>query len=161
MKKELKKNERSSDRKWGRFVVSNGEAITAQPTIYWMLAPFAIMAFAVTLPVDLLFVFANNQFWLVTSRWLLGEGLLMGALAAVAGIMELVRSHRLRAMRAAWIYAIGNIAVLLLELSNFILRASAKELSFIEVSLSVISVVLLLVTGWVGWKLIGLRRRMS
>jgi uncharacterized membrane protein len=64
-------------------------------------------------------------------------------------------------MRAAWIYAFGNIAVLLLELSNFILRASANELSFIEVSLSVVSVVLLLVTGWVGWELIGLRRRMS
>lgn len=161
MRKEHKNNEQSSGRKGVSFAASDGEAITAEPTIYWMLAPFAIIAFAVTLAVDLLFLFANNQFWFVTSRWLLGEGLVMAALAAVAGLLDLVRSHRLRAMRTAWMCAIVNITVIILELLNFILRASANALSAIEISLSVISFVLLLVTRWVGWVLLRMRRKMS
>lgn len=159
MRKEHKKNERSSDRMGVSFAASEGEAITAEPTIYWMLAPFAIIAFAVTLAVDLLFLVDNSQFWFVISRWLLGEGLVMAALAAVAGFLDLVRSHRLRVMRTAWMYALVNITVIIIELLNFILRASANALSAIEISLSVISFVLLLVSGWVGWELLCMRRK--
>jgi hypothetical protein len=38
----------------------------------------------------------------------------MAALAAVAGLLDLVRSHRLCAMRAAWMCAIVNITAIIL-----------------------------------------------
>lgn len=124
--------------------------------IHPMLIPFPIAFFVATLLCDLVFWDSGNTSWVTATEWLLGAGLVMAALAAVAGLTDVLGDHRVRALNDVWLHAGGNIVVVLIELYNWYSRFERGAAAVIPtgVALSLIVVGILLFTGWKGWELV-------
>ena len=88
--------------------------------------------------------------------WLLGAGLVMAALAAFVGVIDVVGDARIRALNDAWLHASGNVIAVLIELYNFYLRYEQGSAAIIPTgaALSALVVLILLFTGWKGWNLV-------
>ena len=88
--------------------------------------------------------------------WLLGAGLIMAALAAVMGLIDVLGDQQVRRLNDAWLHAGGNVLVVLIELYNWYSRYQNGSTAIVPVGLvlSVIVVLLLLFTGWKGWEMV-------
>jgi uncharacterized membrane protein len=124
--------------------------------IHPMLIPFPVAFFVATLLTDLTFWQTGNNFWAEAGFWLLGAGLVMAALAAVAGLTDVLGDQRIRQLNGAWLHAGGNIIAVLIELYNFYIRFEHGGSAIVPVGLilSLIVVLILLFTGWKGWELV-------
>src|SRR4051812_24496507 len=76
-----------------------------------MIIPFPIACFVLTLVSDLAFWKTSNDFWASASLWLLGIGLIMAALAAVVGLIDVLGDVQIRNLSDAWLHAGGNVLV--------------------------------------------------
>src|SRR6188768_2201636 len=63
-----------------------------------MLIPFPIAFFVAAFVWDLAFWRTGNAFWATAALWLLGAGLIMAALAAVVGLVDVLSEPRIRAL---------------------------------------------------------------
>jgi uncharacterized membrane protein len=128
--------------------------------IHAMLVPFPIAFFVATFVCDLAFWRSGNPFWASASIWLLGAGLVMGALAAVAGLTDVLGDMQVRALTDVWWHAGGNVLVVVLQLISWILRYAQGTSAVVPVglTLSLIVVGILLFTGWKGWEMVYRRR---
>jgi len=122
-----------------------------------MLIPFPIAFFLATLACDLVYLSSGTADLVIATEWLLGTGLLIGLLAAIAGLADLFTETRTRNWRAVWWHAGGNILAVLISAYNFYLRnqaGAAAGLDVGEVALSALVVLVLVFTGWKGWELV-------
>src|SRR3954451_2019814 len=87
--------------------------------IHPMLIPFPIACFVLTLVSDLAFWTTSNDFWAKASLCLLGVGLIMAALAAVMGLVDVVGDAQIRDLSDAWPHAGGNVIALVIELFSW------------------------------------------
>jgi uncharacterized membrane protein len=124
--------------------------------IHPMLIPFPVAFFVATLVCDAVFWRNGNAAVGTASTWLLGAGLVMAALAAVAGLADVLGDQRIRALNDAWLHAGGNILIVLIQLCNWYARYSEGTSAIIPAGLilSVIAVAGLLFTGWKGWEMV-------
>jgi uncharacterized membrane protein len=88
--------------------------------------------------------------------WLLGAGLIMAALAAVAGLIDVLGDARVRNLSDAWLHAGGNVIVVLIELYNWYSRYEHGGSAIVPTGLvlSLIVVLILLFTGWKRWEMV-------
>jgi uncharacterized membrane protein len=93
--------------------------------IHPMLIPFPIAFFVATFVCDLAFWQSSNTVWATAAIWLLGAGIVMAALAATAGLIDVLGEPRIRALNDAWWHAGGNVVVVLLEIYNWYIRYTA------------------------------------
>src|SRR5436305_15292972 len=84
--------------------------------IHPLLSPFPIACFVLTLLSYLAFWRTSNEFWATASLWLLGVGLIMAALAAVMGVIDVMGDIQVRNLSDAWLHAGGNVLAVVLEL---------------------------------------------
>ena len=123
--------------------------------IHPMLVPFPIVFFVSAFVTDLVFLSEGDPLWARASWWLLLAGLVTAALAALAGLTDFAGDRRIRSLGAAWAHMIGNVAAVVLELVNLLLRTDdAAAIDGTGVVLSGIVVLILLVTGWLGGELV-------
>lgn len=124
--------------------------------IHPMLIPFPIAFFVATFVCDLVFWRTGNPALTTATMWLLGAGLVMAALAALAGLTDVLGEERIRALGDAWWHAGGNVAVVLIELYNLFIRYQQGPAAIVPTGLvlSLIVVAILLFTGWKGWGMI-------
>jgi uncharacterized membrane protein len=124
--------------------------------IHPMLIPFPIAFFVAAFLCDLAFWQNINPEWATASLWLLGAGLVMAALAAVAGLTDVLGDQHIRQLSDTWLHAGGNVVVVLIELYNFYSRYVHGSAAVIPTGLvlSLIVVCILLFTGWKGWELV-------
>lgn len=124
--------------------------------IHPMLIPFPIAFFVATFACDLAFWQTGNPMWVTASIWLLGAGLVMGALAAVFGLIDVLGDAQVRALNDAWLHAGGNVVVVLIELYNFYIRYQQGADAVVPTGLllSLLVVIILLFTGWKGWEMV-------
>ncbi len=80
-----------------------------------MLVPFPIAFFVAAFACDLAFWRSGAPFWGTASLWLLGAGLGMAALAAVAGLIDVLSEPKVSALNDAWWHAGGNVGAVLIE----------------------------------------------
>jgi len=99
---------------------------------------------------------SGNDAWVTATIWLLGAGLIMAALAAVMGLIDVVSDDRVKNLSDAWYHAGGNVIVVLLELYNWYTRYEHGSAAVVPTGLilSLVSVLLLLFTGWKGWEMV-------
>src|SRR5450756_2360371 len=71
---------------------------------------------------DLAFWKTSNDFWASASLWLLGIGLIMAALAAVMGLIDVLGDDQIRNLSDAWLHAGGNVVAVVIELYNWYSR---------------------------------------
>lgn len=123
--------------------------------IHPMLVPFPIVCFTLALVTDIIYWRTSHLMWAEFSAWLLLAGIVFGALAALFGAIDFAR-REVRARRPAWPHAIGNVIVLILAFFNNLVHAGDGWTSVVPwgLALSALTVVVMLVTGWLGASLV-------
>jgi len=122
-----------------------------------MLIPFPIAFLIGTLLSDLAFWGTRDPFWSTASVWLIGAGLVGGALAALAGLADFLGSAAIRALRDAWIHFLGNATAVVLAVANLWLRLAQGATEAVlpwGLLLSAAVVAIFAVTGWLGWEMV-------
>ncbi len=124
--------------------------------IHPMLIPFPIAFFVGTFVCDLVFWAGGGTGWFASTLYLLGAGLIIAGLAAIAGLTDVLGDAQIRSLGTAWWHAGGNVVAVLIELANWILRYSEGSAAVLPtgIVLSAVVVCILLFTGWKGWELV-------
>ena len=124
--------------------------------IHPMLIPFPVAFFVATLVCDLVFWATRYDAWSLAAIWLLGAGLVMGALAAIAGLTDFSGDKRIRDISEGWQHAIGNVIGVLIQLFSFYERYRYGTAAVLPIGLicSALVVCILLFTGWKGWEMV-------
>jgi len=130
-------------------------AVIVRRPIHPMLIPFPIACFVGTLLTDLAYWATAEMMWADFSAWLVSAGLILGILAAIAGIVDVIFRRAARAPGLAWPHALGAIVVLALAVLNTMVHSRDAWTSVVPLGLilSAATVAVLLVTGWLGWTL--------
>jgi uncharacterized membrane protein len=131
-------------------------ASVAGHPIHPMLVPFPIVCFVGTLVTDIAYWATANVMWADFSAWLLTVGLIMGVLAAIAGLIDFLGNRLIRTQAPAWPHLLGNLMVLVLSTFNLLIHSRDAWTSVVPLGLIVSAVVVLIlpVTGWLGWALV-------
>ena len=123
--------------------------------IHPMLIPFPIVCFIGTLVTDIVFLNNADAGWATASRYLLGVGLVMAALAAVTGLTDFMGDDRIRRSSTALQHMLANVTAVVLELVNFFLRLNSDaQIGKVGVYLSAATVLVLVFSGWKGGDLV-------
>jgi len=125
--------------------------IDGQP-MHSMLAQFPIVCFTLTLLTDIAYWRTSHLMWLEFSSWLLLAGLVFGALALVAGLIEFFFGPAMRTPPPAWPHAVGGVVVLALAFLNSLVHAGDGWTAVVPwgLTLSAVTVVVIIVTEWSG-----------
>ena len=131
-------------------------ATAGRVPIHVMLVPFPIVCFIGAFLTDLTYWQSTSVVWETFSVWLLAAGLVMGGLAALAGIIDFIGSRRIRRLKPAWGHMLGNVVVLGLSAVNVMVHSRDGYTAVVPegLILSGVVVVILLVTGWLGARLV-------
>jgi uncharacterized membrane protein len=121
-----------------------------------MLVPFPIAGFVGALACDL--VGSDDPFWFQASEYLLAAGVVMALLAALMGLTDFLGDARIRALSIAWYHFMGNLVVVLIEAFNWYRRYDTGMADSTGLILSLVAVLLMLATGWLGWEMVYRRR---
>ena len=121
--------------------------------LYSLLVQFPAVCFVGTLVTDLAYVNTNLFLWETFSIWLLTAGCLVAALAAIIGLVLLLRERHLRAAHMAWPHAITSLAALVLSVFNAFIHSRDGYTAVVPtgLTLSCIVVLLMLLATWMGW----------
>jgi uncharacterized membrane protein len=123
--------------------------------IHPMLVPFPIVLFLAALATDVAFAVDGSRGWAEASKWLLGAGIVGALLAALAGFVDFFGNSRIRQFRDAWLHMLANLAAVVVELVNFVLRLSNEAAAgSVGLILSVVAALVLLFSGWKGGALV-------
>jgi uncharacterized membrane protein len=124
--------------------------------IHPMLVPFPIVCFTGALLTDIAYARTADIMWSNFSAWLLAAGIIMGVLAALAGMIDFIGNRRVRAQKPAWPHLLGNLVVLALALWNNLIHSRDAWTSVVPTGLvlSALTVALMLVTAWLGSSLV-------
>jgi uncharacterized membrane protein len=117
-----------------------------------MLVPFPIVCFIGVLLTDIVYWRTAVMMWADFSAWLVTVGVIMGVLAAIAGLIDFLSNPRIRAQPPAWPHLIGNAVALILAIINMLVHTRDAWTSVVPwgLVLSAVVVLILLVTGWLG-----------
>ena len=121
--------------------------------IHPMLIPFPIVCFILAFVCDVLYAQGHTEL-ARASKWLLAIGLVMAALAAVAGLTDFLGEKRIQGSDAIK-HAIANVTAVVLELINLLLRRGNNDfIGSTGVWISLVVVLILLYSGWKGGDLV-------
>lgn len=124
--------------------------------IHPMLVPFPIACFVGTLLTDIAYWSTAQMMWADFSAWLVTVGVIMGILAAIAGLVDFLGDRLIRAQAPAWPHVIGNLVALVLAIVNMLVHTRDAWTSVVPwgLILSAVVVLILLFTGWMGWAMV-------
>ncbi len=124
--------------------------------IHAVLVPFPFACFVLTLLSDLAYWETASMQWANMSVWLLTVGLIVALFAVIAGLIDFLGERRMWRLRAVYIHACGNAVALLLALANAFIHSRDAYTSVVPtgLTLSALTVLIMAVTGWMGWRLV-------
>jgi uncharacterized membrane protein len=121
--------------------------------IHPMLIPFPIVCFILTFVLDVLYTRGNTGV-AGSTIWLLAIGLVMAALAAVAGLTDFFGDKRIQGADAVK-HMLANVTAVVLEILNLVLRYKNPEsVGSVGVYISGVVVLVLIYSGWKGGDLV-------
>lgn len=121
-------------------------------SLHLLLGAFPLICFLGALVTDVAYANTADMQWANFSVWLLAAGLLFGGLSFVVGVVAYWRDRRRTSAVAAIVHGLGTLVVLLLALWNAFVHSRDAWTSVVPtgLTLSVVTVVLMLATGWIG-----------
>ncbi|MGF1619845.1 MAG: DUF2231 domain-containing protein [Rhodomicrobiaceae bacterium] len=130
-------------------------AIFGHP-IHAMSVSFPIALTFCTLGADMLYWWTGDAFWARAALWAAGTGFLFGIFAAFSGTVELLFVSGIRARAAPWTHAIIAVTLLGLLGANWGHRLYGYETAVLPygILLSGLCVIMVVLTGWHGGKLV-------
>jgi uncharacterized membrane protein len=119
------------------------------PTLMWI----PTTCFVGTLLTDIVYYRTAEMMWTDFSAWLISAGVILGWLNCIAGIVDLVGRRYGTAPVPAWTYSVGILVVMILATINMLIHTRDAWTSVVPwgLALSVITVVALIFTTWIGW----------
>ena len=131
-------------------------ARVASHPIHPMLIPIPIVCFVGALVTDIVYALTAEMMYADFSAWFLLVGFIFGVLAAIAGLIDFLGNRLIRQQTPAWPHLIGNLAVLVLAFFNNLIHTRDAWTSVMPVGLilSIVTVIILPVTGWLGWEMV-------
>jgi uncharacterized membrane protein len=127
------------------------------PTI--VCVPFT--CFIGALLTDVVYLNTAQMMWADFSAWLVTAGVILGWLAVIGGIVDLVGRRYDERPGLIWVYAIGYLIALVLATFNMFVHTRDAWTSVVPwgLALSAATVVVLLLTTWIGWAALYRRER--
>lgn len=122
--------------------------------IHPMLVVFPIGLWIFSLASDLIFLSGGDATWHSTALYAMGGGILGALAAAVPGAIDLFTIADSKVKRIGLIHMALNLSVVVLFLVNFFWRMQASPEAKGPIWLSVIAIVLLAVSGWLGGEMV-------
>lgn len=124
----------------------------ARSPIYSLLISFPIACFTGTLATDIVYWRTAEMTWANFSAWLLSVGLIIGVVAWLVGLIDILLHPLLRRMGAAWLQLLGYAVVLVVAFFNALVHTRDAWTSVVPegLALSAVVVVLMLINGWLG-----------
>ena len=124
--------------------------------LYPLLASVPAAAFMAALITDVAYWKSANMQWANFSAWLLAGGLVVAVFAVVVGMIDFILDSRIRALKISWWYALGNALAVVLAIVNSFVHSRDAWTSVVPTGLllSAATVVVLMITGWMGWELV-------
>jgi uncharacterized membrane protein len=121
-----------------------------------MLVPFPIACFVGVLLTDIVYWRTGEVVWVDFSTWLVTVGVVVGWLAAILGLIDFLGSRLIRETPPAWPHFIGNLLALIIATFNMLIHTRDAWTSVVPwgLVLSAVVVLILLVTGWLGWAMV-------
>jgi uncharacterized membrane protein len=119
-----------------------------------MLVTVPIGLWVFSLACDIVFAATGDGRWETTAYFTLGGGIIGALLAAVPGLWDLLGLHEGRERRTGTVHMILNLALVALQVVNFVLRGQESTRPGLTMLLSIIAVAILLVSGWLGGQLV-------
>ncbi len=121
-----------------------------------LLASVPFTCFTGALLTDIAYWQSANMQWANFSAWLLAAGLFVAVFAIIVGLVDFLSDRRIRDLGVAWMYAGGNLLALLLAILNSFIHSRDAYTSVVPAGLilSAMTVLIMLVTGWMGWELV-------
>lgn len=119
--------------------------------VHAMLVPFPIACFTGAMLTDITYSNTAEVQWANFSQWLLAFGLIMGVLAAIFGLIDFLAAGPARP-KIGWFHLLGNAVMLVLVLFNNLVHSRDGWTGVVPtgLTLSVITVLLMVVTGFFG-----------
>jgi len=113
---------------------------------------FPAVCFILALLNDIAYWRTANLQWQNFAEWLLFTGLVVGGLVLLAEVVGLLFRSRVRAQGPGWLHAIGLLIVLVLGVINSFVHARDGWTAVVPqgLILSVVMVVVMMITGWLG-----------
>ena len=117
-----------------------------------ILAAFPVACFSCALATDIIYAITADMMWSDFSDWLLAAGMAFGVLAAIAGLVDIIRNRRARTARRVVPLAIGSVVILALGFVNNLFHSRDAWTSVVPIglTLSVLTVLAILVTAWLA-----------
>ena len=130
---------------------TSGVFVASHPVLR-ILVSFPIACFCGALVTDIAYAWTTDMMWADFSAWLLAVGMILGVLAAIAGLVALVRGRRLGVRRPVWPMALGSVVVLALGGLDNLVHSRDAWTSVVPLGLvvSALTVLVLLMTAWAG-----------
>lgn len=107
--------------------------------IHQMLVPFPVAYFAAAFATDLAYSRTAEVMWYRFSVWLIAGGLVMAALVALAGLIDLFRNQR-----PAWIRTFAYASAVVLSIFNVLVHSRDGYTAVVPTGLTLSGVVLVL-----------------
>jgi uncharacterized membrane protein len=132
---------------------TSGAAILPRPPFHPTLMAVPTTCFVGVLLTDITYAETAEMMWADFSAWLISAGVVLGWLACIAGIVDLIGRRYATAPVPAAVYVIGILAVMILATFNMLIHTRDAWTSVVPwgVTLSAITVVVLGFTTVIGW----------
>ncbi len=137
-------------------VRTHSEAVSRAYPIHVILSAYPIACFTGAFVTDIVYAQTYEMMWANFSVWLITVGLVMGVMAAIAGIVDYAVHRHDRPHRPASLHTIGNLLVMVLSLVNVFVHSRDAYTSVVPegIILSGIVAILVLVSSWLGTALV-------
>lgn len=121
-----------------------------------LLASIPFTCFTGALLTDIAYWQTATMQWANFSAWLLAAGLFVAVFAVIVGVIDFLTDRHIRQLGVAWAYAGGNALALVLAILNSFVHSRDAYTSVVPegLILSALTVIVMLVTGWMGWELV-------
>ena len=124
--------------------------------IHQMLIVFPLGLLGMAVVFDLIALGLRQGYWSEIAFWMIAAGVVTGLMAAPFGLIDwFAIPAGTRAKRIGTLHGLGNVGVLLMFGSSWLLRSDVpSDPSRFALTLSFAGVTLALVTGWLGGELV-------
>lgn len=121
-------------------------------SIHSILMAFPFVCFTLALVTDVIYWQTAYLMWLEFSTWLLFAGMVLGGIAVLFGVIDLLASSAIRSQRMIWPYTLGVVVVLTLAFFNNLVHTADGWTAVMPygLTLSALTVIAIIVTAWLG-----------
>jgi len=124
--------------------------------IHPMLIHFPVAALLGLVGTDVAYIYTHDFFWARAGLWLVGIGVMGGAISALMGLVDLLLVKQIRGMITAWSHAI--LAVMMLSIASFNWQLRLNDIVIhirpLGIYISLLTAVLISLTSILGGRLV-------